>query len=337
MHCTNLCHINISNISSGAEASETLSSGSSDRDSGGSGALPDFVFRPFDEVPAECRARVFGVDYVQLCFPNGGRLYLTRFGWPHLTHLLPQHWYDHKRYLKQGQRLAGATSNVYRVISPDGAAPPLPIVIKFCRFAQDVPLSIRSTMAMGGDGDEILDSVRFNGPFEEFGVLCDLRRGCFGSTHLRVLTKQPLGIYSPPEHYSRWQLGRSSAHFARHRHALELDQQRSGFGRIELDESRLYITIFGWVDGHSAEELCEQGLLSKEELRALTLRVADELRQKGFSVLDNKPKHYILRRRKDGSLLRRHGQLVYLLVDFELLRRTEEYQKYLLRMKMTGE
>lgn len=336
MSSADICNVNVTNnISSGAEASGASSSGASDD---GSGALPDFVSLPFDQVPPECRARVFGVDYVQLRFPNDGRLYLTRFGWPHLTHLLPAQWYDQKRYLKQGQRLAGATSNVYRVVSSDGAAaPPLPIVIKFCRFAQDVPLSIRSTMAMGGDDDEILDSVRFNGPFEEFSVLCDLRRGRFGPPHLHVLTKHPLGIYSPPEHYSNWQLGRSAAHFARHRHALELDQQRSDSGRIQLDESRLYITIFGWVDGLSAEALGEEGMLTKEELRALTLRVAGELHQKGFSVLDNKPKHYILRRRKDGSLLRRHGQLVYLLVDFELLRRTEEYQKYLLRMKMTGE
>ncbi|MFP3422798.1 hypothetical protein R0K19_25865, partial [Bacillus sp. SIMBA_161] len=37
-------------------------------------------------------------------------------------------------------------------------------------------------------------------------------------------------------------------------------------------------------------------------------------------VLDHKPKHFVLRERKDtGQLLRRHNRLVYALIDFELL------------------
>ena len=50
-------------------------------------------------------------------------------------------------------------------------------------------------------------------------------------------------------------------------------------------------------------------------------RVIRELADKGFRVLDNKPGHVILRRRRDGTLLQRHGALAYVLVDFELLQR----------------
>jgi hypothetical protein len=49
---------------------------------------------------------------------------------------------------------------------------------------------------------------------------------------------------------------------------------------------------------------------------------------KGFRVLDIKPGHIILRQRLDGRLLVRQGRLVYALVDFELLQRTEEYQRW---------
>lgn len=291
--------------------------------------LPAYLALSFDQVPAACHVRIFGVDYVQLVMPDGGRLFLTRFGWPRLAHLLPQRWYEQKRYLKQGSRLPGATSNVYRVTSYDDEGRPLQVVVKFCRFAQDVPLSVRSTIAPAIGDDEVLDAARFNGPFEEFGLLMDLRRGRYGPPELCILTKRPLAIYCPPEQYSQWQLGRNPARFARHQHDLDRDQGRAG-RRVELDSSRLYILLFGWVEGRSAEEFYEEGLITQEEMRALSMRVADELHQKGFTVLDNKPKHFILRRRADGSLLRRDGKLVYLLVDFELLRRTEEYEAFLL-------
>lgn len=298
--------------------------------------LPSFLALDFDQAPAACRARIFGVDYVQLIMPDGGRLFLTRFGWPRLAHLLPQRWYAQKRYLKQGSRLPGGTSNVYRVTSYDDEGRPLQVVVKFCRFAQDVPLSLRSTIAPAIGDDEVLDAARFNGPFEEFSLLMDLRRGLYGPPDLCILTKRPLAIYCPPEQFSSWQLGRNPARFARHQHDLERDQQRAG-RRVELDSNRLYILLFGWVEGQSAEEFFEQGLLSMEEMRELSRRVTDELHQKGFIVLDNKPKHFILRRRADGSLLRRGGKLVYLLVDFELLRRTDEYDAFLRRRHAASE
>src|SRR5690606_15999785 len=77
----------------------------------------------------------------------------------------------------------------------------------------------------------------------------------------------------------------------------------------------------------NAAECHRRGLLTEEELRQLTQRVTRELDERGYRVLDNKPAHFILRLGEDGSPLRRHGELVYALVDFELLEPTEEHEE----------
>ncbi len=56
--------------------------------------------------------------------------------------------------------------------------------------------------------------------------------------------------------------------------------------------------------------------------------VIHELAQKGYQVADMKPQHVILRPQPDGTLLRdRNGQLVYALIDYELLHRTPEHEQ----------
>ena len=59
----------------------------------------------------------FGVDYCHIVPPAGGDLYVTRYGWPYVSQLLPENWYDDKWYVTHGERLPGATGNVYRVSS----------------------------------------------------------------------------------------------------------------------------------------------------------------------------------------------------------------------------
>jgi hypothetical protein len=44
----------------------------------------------------------------------------------------------------------------------------------------------------------------------------------------------------------------------------------------------------------------------------------------GYRVLDNKPRHVIVRPRPDGTLATRHGRTLYAVVDFELLQRIED-------------
>ncbi|MDY0164916.1 MAG: hypothetical protein RBS80_00145 [Thermoguttaceae bacterium] len=64
--------------------------------------------------------------------------------------------------------------------------------------------------------------------------------------------------------------------------------------------------------------------VSAHQAATLVVEVIQDLAAKGFRILDIKPAHIILRQRRDGRLLTRHGRLVYALVDFELLQRAED-------------
>lgn len=280
-------------------------------------------FPTFDACPAAVRRRAFGVDYVLVRLPDGDELYVTRFGYPRLRWIDPRRWYHDRRLTRTGDRLAGGSGTVYRVAVRDGETTRVELVVKFSRMAQDFRLTV-SNRFLGKLGDRTIDARRFNGPFQEFGALMDLRRAPARPTSPRIRTKLPYAIHVPARRHALWQLGRTDASFAPYRLAQERDQEGvDPPRRVELEIDRKYILLFGWVDGEDARALCDQGLLSEQETQELTLRVVDELARKGFEMLDVKPRHFILRRRRGtGEILRRHGELVYALIDFELLFRT---------------
>jgi hypothetical protein len=286
---------------------------------------------PFDEAPFAWRGRSFGVEYLRLDQPGGGILYLTRYGWGRLENLLPELWFDDKAYLRVGQRMPGATGSVYYVPTQSARGRKAELVVKFSRFAQHVPIYVASG-AVGNIPKHVLDEARFNSPFEEFGLTMALR-GKPGDADF-IQTKRPLAIYSPGEQFELWRLGRTKGQFYVYNSALQSDQGATGEAgqgaKIELDLYREYILVYEYVKGFNAEQMYDKGLLSESELKALTRRITGEMAAKGFQVLDNKPRHYILRqRRRDGQLMRRAGQLVYALVDFELLQRIRRANEYL--------
>ena len=137
-------------------------------------------------------------------------------------------------------------------------------------------------------------------------------------------TKLPLAIYSPPEKYPLWQTGRHLDVFRTHQEAMAEDQFENGLVQVTLDPERDYIEIFAWIDGIDAEEASQLGLLDEELLVLLTRSSNHALSRLGYRVLDNKPRHLIVRPRADGTLLHRHGRIVYTMIDFELLHRHED-------------
>ena len=281
---------------------------------------------PFDRLPSEMTVRAFEVEYGRVRTLEGGDLFITRYGWPFLAHLLPENWYAEGWYAKAGERLSGSTGRVYRVPTKPVNGNSIDMVVKFSRVAQEVPLVIGSSFP-----DEVLAedvaNARFNSPVEEFGLVMEMRRGTFGPRDIRMLAHRPLAIYAPPEAMELWQSGRSHGRFHAHKRLLAGNQGDSRLA-IELDIKRPYVLIYGWLKGENAEEIWEAGDITEGELRELTRRVTEELRAKGFRVLDNKPKHFILRRQgNNGAVIRRAGKLVYGLVDFELLERTAGYQR----------
>jgi hypothetical protein len=283
----------------------------------------------FDHVPRSLRRQVYNVPYVQLDDDTGGRLWVTPYGWPYLGHIDPARWYVRDQYDRYGKRLSGGSGTVYRVPTMDSTGARMDLVVKFSRMAQELPVHVSSAFP-GSVPCHVLDGATINDPFQEFGLLEELRRSQFGPSNLRILTKRPLAIYSPSRHFETWQLGRSKGLFDRHRWQLDKDQAtlNGEMPTVELSIHQQYIYLFQWVRGTNAQDLIQQGQLSTSAAASLVTDVVRDLAAKGFRVLDTKPDHIIVRRGHDDHLLRRAGRLVYALVDFELLQRTEEFQQF---------
>ncbi len=279
----------------------------------------DHLRTPFADLPGQMQASAYGVEYAYVDRGTGGLIWCTPYGWSLIELLLPNVWFCHREYATDGVKLIGGTGSVFKFPAPRPNGRVEDLVIKFSRVGQDVPVVVEESFAEQVPQD-LLDNAEFSCPFQEFGALNALRSQ---PDQPRVRTKRPLAIYSPPRTYQPWQLGRAPGRFLKHQRLLERNQQQEG-GRVpcELDIHRDYILLFEWVDGVNAEQAYIDGLLSEDELHAVTFRVSRELRDKGFVVIDHKPKHIILRQRHgDGELVRRNGELAYVLVDFELLRR----------------
>lgn len=277
----------------------------------------------FHQLPAGRRARVFGVDYACLPRPDGSELYVSRPAWRWAAYLTPERWWDRATCSVRGDRLPGSTGTVYRATSAPPELPPRDLVVKFSRVAQDVPLFIPDKFLESIPRTAVADA-RFLSPFAEFGLLNELRGSIFNHGPHRLRTKIPLAICSPPERYPLWQTGRHTDVFRAHQQAMARDQFENGLAEVKLDLERDYLGIFAWVDGIDAEEACRRGLIDNETLVLLSRSSNHALARLGYRVLDNKPRHLIVRPHPDGTLLRRHGKIIYTMIDFELLQRLED-------------
>ena len=281
--------------------------------------------RASEPLIADKKYKAFGLEYKLLKTRDGGDLYLTQFGDAFLQCLLPENWHEDSYYARHGQKLPG-TSAVYKVPTKPAQGKSIDIVVKFCRIGRDVTplLTGRSKFI----SDEEFENARWNGPFEEFGHLMELRKGVYGLKK-RFLTQRPLGIFVPPERCQEWQLGRSSDSFRIGQHLMEKD---STLGEdcdpVKLDISRQYIMIFSWIKGIGLDGLLARGALSEERCNEITERVYfQDMIPSGFKVLDTKPAHIILRAGKNNRLLEKDGRYTFALIDYELLRRTDEHEK----------
>jgi len=257
---------------------------------------------------------LLGVHYIHCKTSDGGDLYLTKYGLPFWEHLLPENWYTKDWFEANRERLTG-TSLVYRVPTRHINRTSLDLVVKWSRVGEDVPLDTFTINKF--------INAEFNSPFEEFALLMELRQGRTGPPGIRIRTQKPLAIYVPSERLQLWQTGRSeskiAAKLARH-------------PGVEVDILRQYVLLYGWIKGADITEAARLWQIEPEERqqffdRAMSL-VIHELELKGYRVADMKPQHIIVRMKPDGSLLRdRNGQLVYALVDYELLERTPEHEQ----------
>ena len=279
--------------------------------------LPTRVIQPLPQLS------LLGVDFWKHCPASGGELYLTRYGRPFLAQLDPAQWYAPDWFESHRQRLVG-TSVIYRVETRPVHGRALDLVVRFNRVGERVPVDT-VTLCQFVHAD-------FNSPHEEFSLLMDLRAGRFGPSGLRIHTQKPLAIFVPPGRLALWQTGRME-----HKIAAKIARHPG----VELDILRDYLVVFGWVNGLDATQMANaldlEGAVRERFLTETVSFVTEQLAQKGFRVLDMKPAHVILRRQRNGSLLRdAQGGLVYALVDYELLDRTPEYEESLRRHDPTG-
>jgi hypothetical protein len=272
---------------------------------------------PFDAVPRERRRRLFGVDYVHLKGRQLGDLFVTAQGWAVIESLLPEHWFVGQKFSKVGRALAGATGAVFRVPVPHPGREDFAVVVKFSRFCQEVGITaVDPELNFSEERIDRIKSSWFLSPFEEFGNLARLRQ----SAGLEVPTKAPLAIYVPPARYLDWQLGRKGFLKAIHNRRLRESQADiPAEDRLDFDWERQYILLYRWINGLDAEQAVEAGLISESLMRELAKESRVFLEQRGWEVMDHKPRHLILRVGRNGRLLQRDGRPLWALVDYELL------------------
>jgi len=261
--------------------------------------------------------RILAVNYVHIRTEDQGDLYVTEEGLPFIEHLRPENWYEQQWFKEHAERLHG-TSVVYRVPTrplPGHPVASLQLVAKWSRVGEDVPLDT-FTLTRYMDAE-------FNSPFEEFSLVQELREGEYGPADIRIYTQKPLAIYVPPERLQMWQTGRSRDRILR---------KKARHVGIEIDILRSYILLYQWVKGINAVEAysqtCYEESRRQELLAELTRKVEHDLRAKGFIVADHKPSHFIVRMRgHEIRRRRRTGEIVYALVDHELLARTPDHEE----------
>jgi hypothetical protein len=263
------------------------------------------------ELPLGAEAvSLLGVEYARLKARDGGDLYLTDFGLPFREYLATENWYAADWFAKHRVRLEG-TSVIYRLPTRPVRGRALDLVVRFSRLGQEIPL-----------GTQFLsDNVHaeFNSPFEEFALAMALRKAR-GKSLPQMFTQKPLAIYVPATKLQDWQTGRLESKMA---------AKRVRHPEVKLEKSRLYILLYGWIDGLNAVQAAHALGMSaggtRKFLRDVTLRVINDLASHGFRVLDIKPEHVVVRIRPNSSLLcRPSGDLAYALVDYELLERIEK-------------
>ncbi|MBS3761786.1 MAG: hypothetical protein KGZ25_00660, partial [Planctomycetes bacterium] len=252
--------------------------------------------------------RILGVDYLHLVLDDGSDLYLTEHGLPFAANLLPEnYWTDKDWFHAHSEKLPGS-STLYKIeIKPVGGVSK-PIVLKWSRMGQDIP---------GETEVSDLAGARFNSPFEEFGLVRELRsRTTYGARS--VYTHKPLAIYVPRQIVEPERMGRKS-------YWMKAVQKKHR--EVALDPKRRYAVIYEWVKGIDAVAAWKAGLMEENNARRLVKRSNREMAEKGFRVRDSKPHHLIVRPAGNNLARDRDGRLLYALVDFELLERTPEHEE----------
>ncbi len=270
----------------------------------------DYLPADLDQIPGEVNiVRVLSVNYLHIRFKNGDDIYLTKYSLPNYKILMPENYWTDKKWFKNNSERLDGTSSIYRIKTKKIAGKHKEIVLKWNRMGQDIPGE--------RDNDNLLHA-EFNSPFEEFALLEELRNTRYESPGI-IRTQLPLAIYVPSKNVQFWQTGRKEH---------KIHKKIKNHFDIKLDMNRSYAVIFGWIKGFDAVEVNKKGLLDKKALGRLTLKVENDMKKKGFIIIDRKPHHIIVKVNKDNKLIQdKKENILYAVIDYELLGRTPEREK----------
>jgi hypothetical protein len=247
---------------------------------------------------------VLGVKYLHLRMEDGTDLYVTEYGLPFTKCLLPEnHWCDVAWRDSNSVRLPG-TSAVYRMPTKEVDGLSKDIIVKWNRMGQDIP---GATAAVDVEG------AAFSSPFMEFSLMLEMRNSRFESPG-QLYTHKPLAIYVPRKYVEAERMGRRP---------YKMEKVQQFHDEIDIDWNRNYAVIYEWLKGIDAAVAHKQNLIDRDGMVELFQRAISDLQAKGFRVRDNKPQHIIVRPTPEKSLVKdKTGDILYGLVDFELLERT---------------
>jgi len=255
------------------------------------------------------RINVLGVDYLHLQMDDGSDVYVTDDGLPFVSCLLPHnYWTDRDWFAKHSTKLQG-TSTPYKIRTKEVAGQTKDIVLKWNRMGQDIP---------GETGASELSTAEFNSPFEEFSLVIELRKTrptMSGACRFH----KPLAIYVPRKYVEMDRMGRRS---------YRIEAMQKSHKEVMLDANRKYAVLYEWIEGIDAAEAFKEGVVDESALRDLVVQSDRELAGRGFRVRDSKPHHVIVKPTRAAGLAKdRRGEVLYALVDFELLERTPEHER----------
>lgn len=272
-------------------------------------------FKGFRRQKGQELLKVLGVEYIHLKLANGDDLYITQYGWPFLELLMPEnYWLDKEWYNNNSLKLEG-TSSVFKVRSKTINKKHKEFVLKWNRMGQDIP---------GVEDNNELINASFNSPFEEFSLVMELREA-LKTAKQRVAIQKPLAIYVPKAQIELNRLGRKE---------YKIDQTISAHHDIALDKYRSYAVIYEWLKGLDTVSAYAKKVLAQDKLEVLTMEGESRLNDVGFTVLDRKPHHVIVRYESGNELLRdKTGKIVFGLVDYELLERLPHHDKLVKKIR----
>ncbi|MGA1869420.1 MAG: hypothetical protein ACMUJM_12850 [bacterium] len=251
---------------------------------------------------------ILGVGYAHLKLGNDDDLYVTRYGLPFIENLNPKNfWVDTQWFDANSIRLSG-TSCVYKVTTKKVRGKHKDIVMKWNRMGQEIP---------GEYYSEELMYAEFNSPFEEFSLVMELRNAIHTSQE-KINIQTPLAIYVPAEAMELWKTGRKE---------YKMRSKIESHKEISLDMLRSYAVIYEWIEGIDAVQAYREGILDENYIKQLTLDSENRIEKRGFIVRDSKPHHIIVMPENGGLARDRENNILYALVDFELLERTPEQEE----------